>query len=455
MKFDDIINNILNNQDDLTITSTKHLDLKINYYYLPEITDLKYFNNFYLSKITNDNYLDLDESIPGIFIKIIDISYENISYIIGKGNLIISINDEVYFQIVTTSLPKRNVGPSELDPTNLLDSKDGLVENVYINLSLIRKRIKNHNLIVKKYILGTLTKSETFMLYLDEVKNKSYVKQINDTLSNYNQDSLVNINDLNKVFSTSSLLPGAFNTGSADFIVGSILEGRVAIITDNTPVAAILPSTLSLYTSIKNNANAPKYYSLLSRLFNITFFFTSLFLLSLFVALINFNPTFFSTLFMANIQLNERGTTFPFFIESILILMMFEFYRLTTSRSPNNYVQNIVIIFGGLFIGQNAIKSGIVGSSILLFTSISYISSFAITNNPYLITTFNIFRLYNLVLSYTLGIIGFCIGLITTLLYLISQKSVGINFMDPFVPLNKKGFINYFTPKHGDKNEKY
>ena len=444
---------LLINQEDLTCTSTFFNELSIDYYYIPEVTDLKYFNNFYLDKINKLNYTTLDSYIPGIFIKVIDLTPDNLSYIIGKGNLIISINNDVTYQIVTTTLPKRNVSPSELDPTNLMEGKDGLVENVYTNLSLIRKRLKNKNLVIKKYILGDKTKSETFVLYLDEVKNYKYVKNILTTLDQLNVDSMLNINDLNSCFSSSLLLPSAFNTGSPDYISASILEGRVCIIIDNTPLATILPSTLSLYTSIKNASNAPRYYTLTSRLFNISFFFLSLFLLSFLVSLINFNPTFFSTLFMANIQLNERGTTFPFFIESILILLMFEFYRLTTSRSPNNYVQNIIIIFGGLFIGQNAIKSGLVGSTILLFTSITYISSFAITNNPYLITSLNIFRVFNLVLSYTLGILGFCIGLICTLLYFISQKSVGVSFMDPFIPLNKKGIKNYLMPKHGVENE--
>lgn len=448
------IKNIIQNQDDLTFNETVYNNINISYCYIPEVTDLKYFNNFYLSKINNDNYLELDTYIPGIFIKITDVSIDNISYIIGKGNLIITINNEVSYQVVTTSLPKRNVQPSEIDPTNLLDGKDGLVENVYTNLALIRKRIKYKDLVIKKFILGSITQTETFVLYIKDIEDKHYVKNILSKISSYNKESIININDINSIFNSSILLPSAFNTGSPDYISGALLEGRVCIISDNTPVAAILPSTLSLYTSIKNASNAPKYYTISSRIFNILFFYMSLFLLSIFVALINFNPNFFSTLFIANVQLNERGTTFPLFIESLLILLMFEFYRFTTSRSPNNYVQNIVIIFGGLFIGQNAIKSGIIGSTILLLTALAYTSSFALTNNPYLITTFNIFRIYNLVLSYTLGVLGFSIGLITTLLYFNSQKSVGVPFMDPFIPINKKGILNYFMPSHGVKNEK-
>ena len=152
-------------------------------------------------------------------------------------------------------------------------------------------------------------------------------------------------------------------------------------------------------------------------------------------------------------QITERGTTFPIFIECLIVLFLFETFRLISSRAPNNYVQNIIIIFSGLFIGQNAISSGLVGSTLLLIASLSYVSSFAITNNQHLITSFDIFRLYNLILSYTFGILGFTIGLITTLLYISSQKSVGVPFFLPFSPLRPNKLKGFFFPKHGDKNE--
>ena len=183
------IKNIIQNQDDLTFNETVYNNINISYCYIPEVTDLKYFNNFYLSKINYDNYLELDTYIPGIFIKITDVSIDNISYIIGKGNLIVTINNEVSYQVVTTSLPKRNVQPSEIDPTNLLDGKDGLVENVYTNLALIRKRIKYKDLVIKKFILGSITQTETFVLYIKDIENKHYVKNILSKIRSYKKES--------------------------------------------------------------------------------------------------------------------------------------------------------------------------------------------------------------------------------------------------------------------------
>lgn len=448
-----ILNKLLLNQEDIIKVSTILKNLNITYYYIPNVCPIKEFDNFYIEKINDNNYSNLTSIIPGVVIAIKEYTDTFLSYNLNRGNMIIVINNYSYIFNIANPI-KRTPSKNELDPTNLLDGKEGFIENVYDNLSFIKKRIKSSDLIVRKYILGSLTQTDTFLIYLKHSENSKHVKECIQKLSTFNHESMISINDLNSLFNKSMLLPLTFNTGSPDYVVGALLEGRAIIIIDNTPLALVMPTTLSLFTTIKNETNAPTYYTIINRLFIIFFFFLSLFLLPLFIALINFNPTFFSTLFMANIQLNERGTTFPFFIESVLILFMFEFYRLTTSRSPTNYVQNIVIIFGGLFIGQNAINSGLVGSSVLLLTSISYISSFGISNNPELITSFNIFRIYNIILAYIMGIIGFSIGLITTILYMINQKSSGHSFLSPFIPFDKKKVKAFFMPKHGDNNEK-
>lgn len=447
-----ILEVIIAKQDDMKHLQIDYHNLKIDLYYLTSMTDMKHFNDFYLPKISDENYDKLTNIMPGLFFKISDLTEEYCSYILGKGNLILIINNNICYSIELSKIPKRNTSKSELDPLNLLDSHDGLVENIEDNLALIRKRLKNNKIKVDHFILGRSTQTDVYLIYLEKQKNCKFIKDIYKELSQYNSEYLTNVNDLNSIFSNSVLLPTVFNTSSPDYIVGSILEGRSAILIDNSPIASILPTTLSMFTTTKNESNSPKYYTLFSRLFTILFFFTSIFSIGLFISLLNFNPTFFSTIFIANIRLTERGTTFPLFIESLIILFLFEFFRIISSRSPNNYVQNIIVIFSGLFIGQNAISSGIVGSSFLLLISVSYVSSFAITNNQHLITSIDIFRIYNLVLSYTLGILGFAIGLITTFAYFGSQKSVGKSLFSPFTPLEASGISNFIFPSHGEMN---
>lgn len=449
----DILNTLNKNDDDTIMVNLKHDEINIKIYYYQTTTNPKHLNDFYLDKITKDNYKYLNEVIPGVFHRVKEISINEISYLMSSGNLIIIFNDQIPYYLNLSTIPLRSTEKSELDPNNLLDSHDGFIENINKNLALIKKRLKTSDLIIDKYRLGNLSQTDVYLVYLEKTRKEAFIKETKKRLSSFNKESLTNIKDLNAIFNDSLLLPTVFNTGSPDYTVSSILEGRAAILIDNSPVVSILPTSLSTFTTIKNESNEPKYYTFFSRLFTIFFFFLSIFFLGLVVALTNFNPTFFSTLFMSSMQITERGTTFPIFIECLIVLFLFETFRLISSRAPNNYVQNIIIIFSGLFIGQNAISSGLVGSTLLLIASLSYVSSFAITNNQHLITSFDIFRLYNLILSYTFGILGFTIGLITTLLYISTQKSVGVPFFLPFSPLRTNKIKGFFFPKHGDKNE--
>ena len=83
----------------------------------------------------------------------------------------------------------------------------------------------------------------------------------------------------------------------------------------------------------------------------------------------------------------------------MIILVLFELYRFATSRSSNGFIQNVIIFLGGLFIGQNAIKSGLIGPLILLLTSICYLSTYAFTNNLHMVTSLSICRI--IVLSFS------------------------------------------------------
>jgi spore germination protein KA len=174
-------------------------------------------------------------------------------------------------------------------------------------------------------------------------------------------------------------------------------------------------------------------------------------MLGFFISLMNFHTSIFSPIFIANIQLTERGTSFPIFIEILIILFLYDFYRYATSRSPQNYVQSIVIFFGSLVVGQNAIQSGTIGSLIMMITSFAYLSSFAITTNPYLISSINIARLFILIFSYLLGLIGFIFATILIVIYLRSQKNFNDSYLSPFSPVDLRNILNFFFPKRSDQ----
>lgn len=436
----------LRNQDDVKHVNFTQNHLLMEIYYVKGAFDIDYFNDYFLKDINEDNANYLHQTFPGVFSQLDVSTSQKVNYYLSNGHLLLIINDLIAYTVYLSKIPKRSPTTSQLDPINLLASQDGFIENANENITLIRKRLKTEQLVIKKYVAGSITQTDIYLLYLQRVENADFIKITQQKLEQLHDESIVSVNDLNKEFQGNSLLPLVFNTGSPEHAVGCLLDNRCVIILDNSPVVCVLPTNLSLFTTTKNEVNAPRYSTIFNRLFIFSFFFIAIFMLGVFISLLNFHPSFLSTILIANIQLTERGTTFPLFVEIIIVLFLFEFYRFATSRSPSNFVQNIVIIFGGLFIGQNAINSGIVGSVVLMLASLSYIAGFAITNNPHLITSLSLFRLFVLVSSYTLGLFGLVLSSIITINYFYTQKSVGQDYLKPIIPFNFKRLKDYLIP---------
>ena len=360
-------------QDDVVVNETTINGVTFNIVYMSQLVDIKKFNFEIKPSINSTNYKELSKQFLGICNPITDISEKNLDFLLYSGKVLIFFNDGYYYQFEFAEKPKRSISESILDPEDALQ--------------------------VRKYQLGLLNKTECAVLFINKFYDRFSLSKVLDGLSSIKQDAITSINDLYCLYQIDSLLPQVFNTSSPEIITTALLRGRIVIMLDNSPIALILPTTLSTFTTSKSYVNTPKYYSLFNHIFITIFFLISVFFMGLFIAIISFHRGTLSISLLANIQTTEKGTNWPTFVEVIIVYLLFEFYRFSTSRSTNNYIQNIIIILGGLFIGQNAIQSGTIGAIILFLTSISYIAVFAVTTNNYLITSINIFRFF--ILSYS------------------------------------------------------
>lgn len=435
------------NNKDVVIKNQIINNLEYKVMYVIELSDIRRFSYEIKPYITKENFMNLDQKMLGLCTRITDISLDNLDYLLYLGKILIFF-DEDYYYFELSNLPKRSITSSFIDPEDALASHDALIEELNTNITLIKKRLKTSKLKTDKYQLGILSKTDCAVLYIDEICQKESLNNIVNKLKSANKTSITTINDLNSLYQKDLLIPTVFNTSSPEIIVNALLKGRIVILLDNSCVASIMPVNLSTFSVSKSYLNTPKYYTIFNHVFIILFFFISMFLMGLFIALINFHSGSLSVSLLANIKITEHGTSWSMFFEVLIVYFLFEFYRFATSRSPNNYIQNIIIILGGLFIGQNAIESGTIGATVLFFTSISYIAVFAVTNNIFLITSINLFRLFILIMSYTMGIIGFLISSIITLLYLFKPSNDTNYYLYPFIPFDLDEFKSFFVPSN-------
>ena len=92
-------------------------------------------------------------------------------------------DDEDYYLIETREYPTRGISEPETEQT-IRGSKDGFCESIITNVGLIRRRIRDSNLVLEKYQLGKTSKSDVIICYLDNKVNKKYLNNLKNKLVN-------------------------------------------------------------------------------------------------------------------------------------------------------------------------------------------------------------------------------------------------------------------------------
>ncbi|MBE6131120.1 MAG: spore germination protein [Erysipelotrichaceae bacterium] len=417
-----------------------------------KINDIEfiYLKNGILSELWIRDFLpkiiekDFTSLYSGLFKRLTFQTFDDYNRLLSNGAVLVLVDNDAYACYLNFP-PKRGLTDSLCDPSNLFGSRDGFNEIIADNRILIRKRIKTNDLIFDELFMGDKTECEINLVYLK--KNKYIAETIKNKLYLHKNHNIVSVLDLNSILTKELLVPNFVFTGNPETCVNSILKDKVIILIDNSPIAVIIPSSLFELTENSNETNGFTYSTIFNRIFVLIFLFLTIFLVGLFVLLTSHHPEALSVPFITNFQISERGTTFPLIIEIIIVLILFEAYRQLASRSPLSFVQNIIIIFGGLFIGQNALDAGLIGSSAIIIASLSYVSSFAVTNNSYLVTSFSIFRVFILIMSYVLGMIGFLVSSIIIISYLANIKVFNRYYLEPIIPLNLRKFKGWLMPK--------
>lgn len=448
----EILQKLINNANILSINFNISNNPSSIYYH-PDLVNLNEFNKHYFQKINDNNLYQLNQSFPGIFTIISESTEENISHILFTGNIIFNINNEIFYKILLPLVPERTTSESIIDPINVYTSRDGLIENLGKNIALIQRKLKSTNLNIEKLFLGERSNTEINVLYIDDIASKRNVKKALETINKINIASILTVNTITHEFTKNSLFPLVGETGSAEFVANYLLKGKIAILIDQIPVAIILPISIDYFTTSGDETTAPVYYTVYNKIITYILVFLSIFFLGIYVSLINFHSNNLSLLIISEIKVTARGTTIPLSIEILLTLFLFEIIKMTNSKLPSNNMQNVIVIVGGLLIGQNTVNSGFIGAFNLVITAICYLSTYGVTNNQHIIISFSIFRIIILISSILLGMYGFLISTILIMIYLNRLFSLNTPYLAPFSPQNFKELLQSFLPSDALKKK--
>lgn len=327
---------------------------------------------------------------------------------------------------------------------NIRGPHEGFIESINVNYSILRRKIKNNNLKLKKLTIGRQTKQTVAIAYIEGIANIEIVNSLYEKISNIDMDGLLAIGYIEQMISSHhfSLFPQFLATERPDKATAALLEGRIIVIQDGTPVVLIAPvNFLSFFQALDDYSTSWIHGSFL-RMLRIIGVILAVVMPSLYIAITSFHYYVIPLNLLIPLAESRVKVPFPPIVEVLILEIVVELVREAAVRLPT-YIGNAIGIFATLVIGQAAVEAGIVSNILIVVVGASAVASYVIPSFD-MSMALRILRFVFSIAASIFGIIGIVICMGFTLVHLTSLESLGQPYFQPIAPLVIKDLKDTF-----------
>lgn len=442
------IKNEYGNSGDLVTRTINIKKKKIAYIYLESVSSDDKISDFLMKNISSyvkDNSLNI---FKDIFKSLENTIYNsNISKITNSKDLFYKLSSgftcifiDGYKEVISIETRSNidrgiNVASSEMI---IRGPKDSFTENHQKNLGLIRKRIKDKNLWYKDYTVGRRTKTKVTIAYINGVAEDENVKELEKIISKIDIDGILDSGYIREFLTTKfkTAFPQIISTERPDFTSGSLLEGKIAILVENSPYALIIPGLFVDFLHATEDYYQKPINVTLTRIIRFVAFILTLITPAFYIAITTWNQEVIPNELLISLSIQKAGVPFPTTLEVMMMIITFEILREADIRMPNGTGASISIV-GALILGEAAVSAGIVSPIIIIVVALTSISSLLYTDIDF-INGIRWWRLIFIIFATLLGFIGLLIAFLIFLTKMCSIKYFNIPYTTPFAPLYPK-----------------
>ena len=325
----------------------------------------------------------------------------------------------------------RTRGIKEPDSERVLQGpREGFDEAAMFNLAMIRRKLLTPDLCIELMRIGRRSDTPVFICYLGSLADENTVKELKRRLSKIDIDGILDSNYIAENIRDCrySLLKTTGATERPDIVAARLLEGRIALVVDGTPVVLTLP-----YLFSENFQSDEDYYinfllASLSRMLRWLCFFITVSVPGVFVALVNHHFELLPTHFALTVSRLRAGVPVASAIECLALIFAFEILKEAGLRMPQNLGHALSVV-GGLVVGQAAVEAGIISAPILIAVAFSAIAGLMV---PRLMGAVFFWRLFIVIACAMLGLYGYLIATTLFVLRVFSIKSFGVDYTVSF-----------------------
>ena len=321
---------------------------------------------------------------------------------------------------------------------SITGSKDAFNENFNTNVGLIRRRIRDCNLYVDGMFVGKSSKTKIGILYMNNIAIKKNVDKIKNKLKKINVDGILDTGNLKSYLDskTNFFFPTITSTERPDKVAQALLEGKIAIVSDNSPFVLITPTFFVDYLHTSDDYYEKAINTSFIRIVRFLAFIIAIFTPALYIALTTHNQDILPLSLFLNFM--EQRDTVPFsaLIEALFMSISFEILRESDIRKPASMGTSVSIL-GGLILGDAAVSAGIISPIMIIVISISAISGLAFSSVE-MIYALRWWRFILMFLAMFFGLFGIFVGFIILLASLVTTSSESLPYLAPFSPFIKE-----------------
>lgn len=330
---------------------------------------------------------------------------------------------------------------------SLRGAKDGFTENLMTNVALIRRRIRDNALVFRGFIVGQVSQADVSLVYMKGKADQNIVEQLSSNLNQLKFETMT-VGEQTLVEALGKLedgqrkrkqswinpFPKVRYTQRPDVVSAHVAEGKIAIITDNSPTVILLPAGIFDFVQDVDDYYFPVITGNYFRLLRIANVLVILFLTPIYLLIVEggipapINIQFF---------IPEESFAISLFWQFILLELAIDGLKLASLNTPESLGMSLSVI-GALILGEFSISSGWFIPQTILCMAIVALASFTQPSIE-LGYAMKFMRLLLLIGAQIFGLWGAVAALAIGFISMATTKTlVGTSYLYPIIPFNKQ-----------------
>lgn len=312
---------------------------------------------------------------------------------------------------------------------NIRGSREGFIELLRVNISLVRRLIRTGNLVVETMTFGERTQTEAALLYDRKRVPEDILETIRRRLQQASLPFVFDSGYLASFVQKSrfSFFQSVGYTERPDTAAAKICEGKVLLMINGSPFAMIMPYFFAENFQSMDDYSEKAYFASLIRLFKYAAFFLAVLLPGAFVCVANFTPELLPPELMYKVAAATQATPLPLFMETLLVNFFLEIIREAGLRLPRPIGHSVSLV-AALIIGDAAVSAGLLGTPVVIVSALTALCTFVVPN---LYEPVIVLRILFILAGGLLGPVGMAALFFVMLLGMCEMDTFGIPYMAP------------------------